>query len=284
MFAKSWFYWNQWVSAGWSDCRNKTTHTWDVWDFLLPLYVFRNLRFLVGGFSQASCPQTRTIFLADMKQPWLFLRRTALRRGLTAREMNPFYSCHGGSDASTNLQFLSHLSLEGESSPRQSLLHHWGQQDQQLKQCLMFVGEGRLSCRSWPCWSSILGHPMFSLSFPSHRKRIPFHAASLHTPGPSCDTGSFICLAVLCFPSSDLFFGRRALLRSSVLCQNWTVPLQPSREELSLHKVCREGSSCSGASGLSKWVTHLFFSGEQFYLVFILCSPPASVWESKKFF
>lgn len=53
MFAKSRFCGNQWVSASWSVCRNKTINLWDVCDFLLLIYFFNFvLRFLVAVFPQ----------------------------------------------------------------------------------------------------------------------------------------------------------------------------------------------------------------------------------------
>lgn len=165
------------------------------------------LRFLVGGFSQTSCcAQTRTILLADTKQPWLFLRATTLRWGLAAGEWILSTSCSWGSGASTNLHLLSHLFLmcfwglliglgwilpQAESSP----LRATGSAVKAV------VGEGKLSCRSWSIsvYWSILGHPMFSLGFlfSPHRKRIPFHAASLHSPELWCWQLHLFCCLLL---------------------------------------------------------------------------------------
>lgn len=158
------FYWLIWLQ------KQGYPHVGCVRFLAAPLCL--TLRFLVGGFSQTSCcPQTRTILVANTKQPWLFLRRAALRRGLAG--MNPFYLllcgfwCQHQSavpvspvpDASTNLQFLSHLSLMcfwGLLVVNLSLLHHWGQQDQQFWQCCV-------------CWGRQIELTLLKLYFrPSH--------------------------------------------------------------------------------------------------------------------
>lgn len=193
-------------------------------------------------------------------------------------------SCHGGSDASTNLQFLPHLSLMCfwscwvESSPRQSLLQHWGLQDQHWRQCSVFAGEGTSSSRSSPHWSCVLGHPMFSLAFPPTGQGFPSMLFPSTPLSPAVMLAASFALLSSAF-HTDLFFTRGALLRGSLLCQSWALPSEPSRKELSLLKVCREGSSCSGASGLT-----FLLLRRAILSTLHLCSPPASVCKSKKFF
>lgn len=284
MFSKSRFYWNQWVSTGWSDCRNKTTHTWDVWDFLLLLCVW-NLRFLVGGFSQASCcPQSRTTLLAALKFPWLFPRRAAPRRGLAARGRNPFcllpwrFWCQHQSPVPASPVPDVFLVVLGWIQPQTEPPPALGLQDQHWRQCSVFAGEGTSSSRSSPHWSCILGHPMFSLAFPPTGQGFPSMLFPSTPLSPAVMLAASFALLSSAF-HTDLFFTRGALLRGSLLCQSWALPSEPSRKELSLLKVCREGSSCSGESGLT-----FLLLRRAILSTLHLCSPPASVCKSKKFF
>lgn len=187
-------------------------NAWDVCDFLLLFYFF-NLCAQISGrrfFSDLLLCSNQDHSSGRHKAALAFPQGNNAQVGAGSRGMNPFYLLLLGFWCQHQSPFTvspvpdvflgTPHRVWVESCPRQSLLH-WEQQDQQLRQCSVFVGEGKLSCRSWSIsvYWSILGHPMFSLGFlfSPHRTRIPFHAASLHSPELWCWQLHLFCCLLL---------------------------------------------------------------------------------------